>query len=769
MHKKTQLTLACAIALAAPAAALAQTSPVTPAQAVGPAKEVAPPAEPASAPAQAAKASEIQELERVTIVTSSKRRERLQDAPTAITALSGGTLDKLGVEKFSDYVSLVPNLSQAFGGTPGLGTIIIRGLYTGSQQLTNTSAVYLGESPFTASGSLSVGSLVTPDPDLVDVERIEVLKGPQGTLFGASALGGLVRIIPRDPDLTGFSGSVRLGASKVDHGDDGYGARVSLNIPVSSSVGILVGAFKRRDAGFVKNLETGSDNLGRSDAQGGSLTALAQINRDWKVTFRALTQDIDSVGSAAQDNVQLTDTPITNNRELRAFTDLPSKVSYRLGELSTEYAMGPGTLTATLSHAESRARLEADYTLSYGAFIADVMPPGFAVIGGLDVNMKSKTTAELRFATKRLGNFEGLAGLFYTDESNNYGTKVTTVLANGTTAAAPFGNFITSEVASTYREEAVFANGTYYLTDDLDIGAGARYARNTQRAVLQSTGLIGSGGVPTAFDFTDAATTYQVTGRWRPSRALSTFVRYATGYRPGGPQTNAAPPPGAQTSIRPDTVASTELGIKGAALDRHLVFDASIYHIDWKDVQLNGLFAGKVLLANAGRATVDGFEAQLQYNGDNGLSVGANLGYNDARLKEVDAGAAAVLGARAGDRLPGSPRLTAALFSDWRFPVAAGMTGSVGGTVRYQGEKVSSYPNNALEPSFNVPSYTTLDLRAGLEWARYTLRLRLDNATDKNGYTGYTTGRVLPTQTDIPSNVSITRPRTVSLALGVDF
>jgi outer membrane receptor protein involved in Fe transport len=765
MHKKTHLALACTLALVAPGAVLAQQTPAAPLQATEPEKAVAPPAASASA---AAAPPAVQTLERVTVVTSSKRKERLQDAPTAITALSGGTLDKLGVAQFSDYVSLVPNMSQASGGTPGFGTIILRGLYTGSQQTTNTSAVYLGESPFTASGSLSVGALVTPDPDLVDVDRIEVLKGPQGTLFGASSLGGLVRIIPRDPDLTAFSGSVRLDASKVDHGGDGYGARVSLNMPLSSSFGVRLGVFKRRDAGFVRNLQTGSDNGGQSDTEGGSVTALAQVSRDWKATLRLLTQDTNSVGSAGQDNVQLTDTPVTRDREARAFTDGPSQIRYRLAEFSTEYAMNLGTVTATVSHAESRARLQADYTPSYGPLFAAFLPPGSAIIGDLDVNMKSKTTAEVRFSTKRLGSFEGLAGVFYTDEKNDYGANITATLPTGP-VAPPFGNILTSDTASTYREEALFANGTYYLTNDLDFGAGLRYARNTQHAVLQGTGLLSSSPDPTLFDFSDAATTYQLTGRWRPSRDLSTFVRYATGYRPGGPQTNSAPPPGAQTSIRPDKVANIELGVKGAALDRRLTFDASIYRIDWKDVQLNGLFGGRVLLANAGRAKVDGFETQLQYNADNGLSFGANLGYNDAKLTEVDASTAAVLGARVGDRLPGSPRLTAALFADWRFPVAEAMIASVGATVRYQGDKVSSYSDSTLNPLFNIPSYTTLDLRAALEWSRYTLRLRVDNATDVNGYTGYSTNRVLPTQTTIPSNVSITRPRTVSLAFGVDF
>lgn len=767
MYKKTQLALACSLALGTPGLALAQNTTTAAPQKAETDDASRQTSEGVSA--QATRPGEVQSLNRVTIVTSSKRQERLQDAPSSITALTGETMEKLGVEKFGDYMSIVPNLSQASGGTPGLGTVIMRGMYTGTQQTTNTSAVYLGETPFSASGSLSLGALVTPDPDLVDVARVEVLKGPQGTLYGASSLGGLIRIIPREPDLTTFSGNVRLGASQVDGGGSGYGARVSLNIPVSDTFGILVGAFKRKDGGFTENTRTGSDNLGRTDAEGVGITALARLNRDWKATLRVLSQNSNTVGSASQDNIQLTARPTTGEAQFAAFTDTPAKVDYRLVELSTEYDLGPGTLTATLSRAQARARLQADYTQSYGVLLARTLPAGFGVVGDLDINMKSKTTGEFRFATKRLGNFEGLAGLFYTSEDNDYGANTTAYLANGRVAPAPLNNVITSDTASTYKETALFANGTYYLTDELDLGAGLRYSRNKQDALLQSTGLLSTGVPPRNFDFSDSATTYQVTGRWRPNRDLSTFVRYSTGYRPGSPQAASVIPAGAQTSIQPDTVGNIEAGIKGTAFDRKLAFDASIYHTDWKDIQLNSLYAGRLLLANAGRAKINGLETQVQYNADNGVSFGANLGFNDAKLTQVNADTTSATGAQAGNRLPGSPRLTAALFADWRFQVTDGVTGSIGATVKHQGNKISSYPNSSLNPGFVMPAYTMLDLRAGLEWGRYTLRLRLDNATNKLGYTSYTTNRILASQVTIPSNVSLTRPRTLSLTLGVDF
>ncbi len=166
------------------------------------------------------------------VVTASKREERLRDVPSAVTAISGKNLENLGVQSFRDYASLVPGLSQRDSGAPGLGTVILRGLNSGAQQLTNTTAYYIDDMPFTASGFVSSGSLVTPEPELAEIDRIEVLKGPQGTLYGASSLGGLIHLVTKKPDATAFSGSVRGELSAVEGGGTGYMLRGSVNVPI---------------------------------------------------------------------------------------------------------------------------------------------------------------------------------------------------------------------------------------------------------------------------------------------------------------------------------------------------------------------------------------------------------------------------------------------------------------------------------------------------------------------------------------------------------
>ena len=187
------------------------------------------------------------------VVTASRRDERLRDVPSAINVLDGERLAELGVSDTKEYLALVPGVSFNDFGAAGFGRVIIRGLSTDAAlQLTNTAGTYIDDTPFSANGSLAAGGLLNPDPDIADVDRVEVLKGPQGTLYGANSLGGLVRIISKKPDLYEFSGTVTVDGSATDHGDPGYGIRGSVNVPiVSDALALRVNGVYRRIGGFV--------------------------------------------------------------------------------------------------------------------------------------------------------------------------------------------------------------------------------------------------------------------------------------------------------------------------------------------------------------------------------------------------------------------------------------------------------------------------------------------------------------------------------------
>jgi outer membrane receptor protein involved in Fe transport len=726
-------------------------------------------------------------------VTASKRKERLQDTPSAISVIDSGAIERFNLEKLADYSTLVPNIASASGAGPGLGVLILRGLYTGITQQTATTVTLLGETPMTASGGLSYSALTTADPDLAEVERIEVLKGPQGTLYGASSLGGLIRIVPQRPDLRTLSGRVRLGASRAAGGDTGHGVRAWVNVPlVTDRLAIAATAFDRADPGFTRNVLTGADDLGRTEARGGTLTARFKPQRDLDLQLRLLTQRSDTRGAASQDNVVGTGTPAYGARAFAATFDRGIKTRYGLAELTAEWALDAGTLTASVNRARIEVGAYEDYTAAYAPLVAAITdaravfgvplndPPFVpaSVRGAVEPSV-TKTSVELRFAARRLGYLEYLAGLYATHEKNHYPTHNRQYDAGGQLYSGQVLGFdatsptftrlyersvlVQSDLYSTYRERALFGNLAWHLRPDLDATLGARHARNEQNAESVSpppgVGFINIGNYRIASR--DDATTFLAALRWRPDANTSAYVRAASGYRPGGTQATPNPPP----TYAPDRVVNLEVGVKGRV--GALQVDAAIYRLDWDKVQMNVLSNGIPVIRNGGRAKVDGAEAQLAWRATRSVSLGATLGLNRARITALDADTAAATGARPGNALPNSPRITAALWADHAFALWS-HEASVGASVKHTGQKPASYSADALNLPYTVPAFTTLDLRALLRLGRATLRLGLDNATDENGISGYTTLQVFP-GTVATSTAWLIRPRTLTASVAYEF
>jgi len=712
------------------------------------------------------------------VVTASKREERLQDVPTAITAVTGEAIEAMGITSFRDYASLIPGLTQRDSGSPGLGTIILRGLNSGPQQTSNTAGYYIDDTPFSASGYLAVSGLMTPEPELAEIERIEVLKGPQGTLYGAGSLGGLIRVVTKKPDPSRLYGTMRGEVNDVHGGEMGFLLRGIVNVPiVADTVAISATGYYRRLPGFVDNVTTGTRNVNRSNVSGGRIALFAEPVPDLKINISGQYQDIKSFGSSALETVPGSFIPAFGGYAYTAFRDFGSRVKYRLGSASVEYDTGIGAVTAAASYAKYNVSLQADYTSVYTPTARAVLGPNSTALFGAPIDTilpastlaeglinpaAEKYSAELRFASKRLGPIEFLAGLFYTDEDSTYITTVTPFTAAGAPFAAPFQTLIRATTTSKYKEIAGFGNLTFYLTDTLDVTGGIRYAHNDQ--------VSGTGGpaavsyflprTALSFKFKDDATTYLATVRWRPTSHLSVYARAASGYRPGGPQTNSAPPPGAQTFVRPDSVWNYEAGIKGSALNGTFSFDASVYHIDWDDIQLNTLVNGFVLGGNAASATVDGFELQLQARPSRLLTVGANVGHTNARLKAITPAAAAVTGASAGDRLPLTSPWTAAVIADHAIPLSGTMDGNIGATLRFQSATASTYKRLDPTATQKLPEITTVDLRASVTFdKRFTAQVRVENLFDVLAFTNI----------DASGGGVVIRPRTISLGLSANF
>ncbi|MGH8211112.1 MAG: TonB-dependent receptor plug domain-containing protein, partial [Steroidobacteraceae bacterium] len=256
-------------------------------------------------PVKAASEADATRLEEI-VVTASKRTETIQNVPSAMTALTDQNLTNLAIIDFQDYLPYVPGLSSNPGGGGGFGnpgsyTVILRGLNTGSSQAAATVGYYLDDTPLTPSASNGTGAQFAPDPALGDVDRIEVLNGPQATLYGASTLGGIIKIVTKKPDLTTFSGDASVGGVTVDGGGTGYSTRGSVNIPlIQGLLAARVSAYDREDPGFTDNVFTGQTNVNLDHAHGGRLSLRYEPTQQLTIDLTGLIQQLYSRGGALE-------------------------------------------------------------------------------------------------------------------------------------------------------------------------------------------------------------------------------------------------------------------------------------------------------------------------------------------------------------------------------------------------------------------------------------------------------------------------------------
>ena len=211
----------------------------------------------------------VQEL----VVTANKREEKIQDVPMAVSAIGGEELDKLQVRSFGDYAALIPGLTVTSGG-PGVNHLILRGL--SSSGAASTVAVYVDETPMGSSSGLVDGSIFSSDFDTFDMQRIEVLRGPQGTLYGANAEGGLLKFVTQAPDPKGFSGNLQLSTESISHGQNGATEDGMINVPLGDKSALRVSAFHEDLPGWIDDPRLGAKDVNHGHKDGLRVSVLFQ-------------------------------------------------------------------------------------------------------------------------------------------------------------------------------------------------------------------------------------------------------------------------------------------------------------------------------------------------------------------------------------------------------------------------------------------------------------------------------------------------------------
>lgn len=727
---------------------------------------------PAPAPASGRQSSGPAGIEEI-IVTASKREERIKDVAGSLTALSNATMANLGVKNIGDFTAYVPGLTYV-STSPGVGQITLRGVTTGARQSTATVGTYVDDTPFTSFSRSGSGTTMVPDLDPSDIQRLEVLRGPQGTLYGAGAMGGLLKYVTTPPDTGRFEGRLGSEISATRGGGFNYSTNGMINVPLSDKVAVRASGFRRSNTGFIDDVGTGNNNENSSTVEGGRVSVLMKPTDDITVRLTSLYQHTDNQGTPSVDIDPKTRQPIYGDlTQSRALRDTVAQ-RFHVHNAVVNWDWNFATFTSSTSYAKVAARTTADVTGVYGPSIKLYsgllgVPQATTPLVWLPTTIDSqKFTQEFRLASPSNRRFEWLVGAFYTREQTESHQAIEAASTSGTPLPTVLRTAYDSSAPSQYREFATFGNVNVYFTESFDVGFGLRWAANKQAASQTSTGILNNPALPTSVTTltsasSDQSTTYRVAPRWRVTEDLSLYAAAASGYRPGGP--NGAPPSASAVpgSYGPDRLWNYETGVKADLFDRKVSLDVAAFYVDWSQIQLVSSVSGFQFIANGGKASSKGVEGSLTYRPVSGWVLGANGAYTDAKL---ESDAPAVIGGKAGDPLPNVPKWASTLFTDYSFPAFGDWTASVGASLRYVGSRYNSYSASTTAPNMLMDAYTTVDLRAGLSNDEWAFNLFVNNLFDKRGVTSLNTTYV---PYGMAARATVITPLTVGLRVTRTF
>jgi iron complex outermembrane receptor protein len=703
-------------------------------------------------------ATALQEI----VVTAQKRSEKLHDVPMGVTAVSNEQIDKLRMVDFQDLQAMVPALSvQQI--QPGLSRLTLRGENVGS--VGSTVTTYVDDTPFGSSNALANGSIITGDFDTWDLQRVEVLRGPQGTLYGAGSEGGLLKYVTNAPDPTHEAGALEVGAEGIARGDLGPMVKGMINVPIGGSAAFRISGFDTQLPGYIDDAQLGENDVNHGFREGMRASLLINATDNFTIRLSGFGQNLRTDGTDAVDVIGSAGTPLTppanqlqpdgGNYNQNRYINEPSTFRYRVFSATLDWNLGWGALTSISSYGKNYQNLFIDATsatLQPGVTFGDLatlvvtgaFPPPLSVgLAETNVITLGKFTQEFRLASSGTHALDWQLGAFFTREASTIDQTLPSFLIPSQ-ALTPLPSFETVHLGAIYREYSGFGQVTWHLNPQFDVALGARWSENRQSEDESVGGLLVNPTQFTGGSSTGTDWTWSVAPRWHVSDNTMVYARVATGYRPGGP--NALPPVvpvGVVTQYQADSTTNYELGTRTAFLDNRLSVDVAAFLINWQKIQLFEFVDSFGINANGGSAQSKGVEWTLGLTPVQGLNFLLTGAYIDATLTS-DAPAA---GGTNGDQLPYAPKWSTSLDGSYTWHAGGNFEGFAGATWSYVGSRISDFAastqivGGALvfvpDPRATLPSYNTVNLRAGLENARWTFELYVKNAGNTRGITSY--------------------------------
>jgi outer membrane receptor protein involved in Fe transport len=725
------------------------------------------------------------------VVSARKRSESIIDVPESISAFSSQTLSDFKIESFDDYASKVPNLSFAYGAGGFYGFSAARSVAIRGMVGPNMTGFYIDDTPLFDS----------MDPRIVDVERIEVLKGPQGTLYGSSSMGGNIRIISKKPsmDEDSFSGSAELGDTKYGSGNyEAEGIGNIVMVPDLAAVRLM--AFYDQESPFITRtfpisgasgpgqpagLGIATD-VGGTETTGASASVLLTLNDSFDVTFRLLYQREDWGGwpAAFAPAPAFEVTSLTLNHPDNVQESASDE--FTLPSLEMAYRGEGWNVASSTSYFERSTFDYEDGTRGVGQYLTQFYgytPPSAVPIVSQETNDYARFAQETRIGFDETHGVSGTAGVFFSDYHTHQYTPPVIVQGLAQSGVWPTNNYLDYYTRASIREVAGFGELYYEFLRNFTLTLGARVYSLEQSSYELAHGLVFVGN-PSQSELVSNPPAHREHGvipkfalEYKITDDSSVYTTAAKGYRPGG--ANAVLPPTCDSDLRAlgfnqqsavqyktDNVWSYELGTKMALIDRRLLLSAAAFQIKWSDVQQNLYLpdCGFLNTFNIGAAKNNGAELELTGHPVKPLELRAGLGYLDAKVTQGVPG-----GLPDGSRLLQVPRVTASLGLRYEWTMEK-YTPFVTADYSYTDDSLSE--NTSTVAPLERPSYSLVNARAGVHWGKSELSLYGDNLTNTKANLGDLVFNLYHEDVTLPNGQTVLNPRVVverPLTFGVQY
>jgi outer membrane receptor protein involved in Fe transport len=709
-------------------------------------------------------------LSEVVVTASRTGSENLQDIPMSISALDPGDLSARGLSGMSDFLRAVPGVVLN-AETAGVNRVTMRGLVSRDINITDLQdrsmvAIYLDEIPIGLNMS-------NPDLRVLDMERIEVIRGPQGTLYGAGSMAGTVRYITRKPDLSSFFGTADSFVSSTEDGGTNWGLKGSVNLPLADGKAALrLGAYRQEDDGFVDRADASGTTV-EEDANS-QVTTQANAALRWTPT-EALTADLSFTYQEFESDGS---NGIFRELDDRAFSGVPTGFDddLQIFNLTLNYDAGPVDIISSTSY------VDREFTISSSFDFISLYLFGVQIAPSFENSDIQNFTQEIRVVSKP-GPLQWQLGAYYANDERHY---VQNSFIEGLDALigipsqdlfAPYPDQVYyGNIPLEDEQWALFGEATYQVSDRWSLTAGLRYFDFEGSADYFQGGIAGVDAdlQPVAQAATEEADGFnpKFLASFQLNDDVMFFVEAARGFRYGGvnypvpisfcgedlAQDGLASAP---LTFGPDEAWSYSIGEKGAFLDRRMTLNATAFYIQWTDAQtVHPLDCGYPFTENGGDIDSLGFEFETYFQMTEALTVGLNATYTDAQSD----GGIPTIGAQDGDSVPYFPEWMAAVTADYVWTVGTGEL-RLAADYSYRDDMGTEF--NPADLNYRtIPSGSVVNASLNYRMGSWEVGVFGTNLGDDEQIS-YVGAPTLPSQPG--DQLFLGRPRTFGLRVQVDF